>query len=467
VLFNSLEFLFIFLPIVLLVGLRLKGQPLVFWVAFVSSVFYVFAGHVWFLLPMFMTSTLDFWLGDKIQNAKTPRSRKIYLVISLCGSLGLLAYFKYFGLIVDSIQDFSVFLGMTNETTTWLPHMRVILPAGISFYTFQTLSYVIDIYRGHARAERNFTTYISFVSFFPHLVAGPLTRHNQLIPQIRHIAQFGISPLWRAGLFLFFIGLAKKVLIADRIANEIDPMISIMDTLGAFDAWTALLGYACQIYFDFSGYTDMAIGLGRLMQIELPVNFLSPYKAISPSDFWKRWHISLSQWLRDYLYISLGGNQCSAARQRMNLMITMLLGGLWHGASWNFVLWGAYHGLLLLIYHQFKQRWDAMNVKLQHMVTFLCIVLGWVFFRSANFQASIQWFESLFFIHGFFGDMVLTTPFLIFMLLGALGICFLFRNTHETDFEKWPNISVALLGAMVGICILLINYSSKFLYFQF
>lgn len=466
-LFNSLEFLLIFLPIVLLVGLRLKNKPLVFWIAFVSSIFYIFAGHVWFLLPMFVTSTLDFWIGEKIQNARSQKEKKIYLYLSLCGSLGLLAYFKYFGLIVDSIQSIMLMAGLSVDKKVWLSGARVMLPAGISFYTFQTLSYVIDIYRGTAKSEKNYITYLSFVSFFPHLVAGPLTRHNQLIPQIKKIAEFGISPRWRSGIFLFVFGLAKKVLVADRIGNEIDPLINIIESLGAVDAWFALIGYACQIYFDFSGYSDMAVGLGRLMQIELPVNFFSPYKAISPSDFWKRWHISLSLWLRDYLYISLGGNKCSASRQKFNLMLTMLLGGLWHGASWNFVFWGVYHGMLLLVYHQFKNQWDTMNVRIQQLVTFFSVGLGWVFFRASNLETSIQWFQSLFFFNGLIGQVTLLSPFLILIVILGVVICMFFRNTNEKNFNEFSNFSVVLIGILGTACLLLMNYSSRFLYFQF
>ncbi|MEZ4820506.1 MAG: MBOAT family O-acyltransferase [Bdellovibrionota bacterium] len=183
------------------------------------------------------------------------------------------------------------------------------------------------------------------------------------IPQIKVIAEKGIRPRWRAGIFLFVIGLNQKVLIADRIGNMIDPIIDNMAVMGSLESWFAMFGYGMQIYFDFSGYSDMAIGLGRLMRIELPQNFDSPYKAISPSDFWKRWHITLSKWLKDYLYIPLGGNRCSPQRQKLNLMLTMMLGGLWHGASWNFLVWGIYHGLLLLIYHLYKDKWDKLPKK--------------------------------------------------------------------------------------------------------
>jgi alginate O-acetyltransferase complex protein AlgI len=294
--------------------------------------------------------------------------------VSLAGNLGMLAYFKYSGLLVRTTESALIALGL-EESARASRWFEVILPAGISFYTFQTLSYIIDVWRGQAPAERNFVRFAGFVSFFPHLVAGPLTRHHQLIPQLARIAATGISARWREGLLLFAVGLCKKVLIADRLGNLIDPLLAPPLALDAPRAWLALLGYAFQIYFDFSGYSDMAIGLGRLFGIELPQNFNSPFKATSPSDFWRRWHMTLSAWLRDYLYITLGGNRCSPARRRFNLMITMVLGGLWHGANWTFAAWGTWHGGLLVLHHALPA-WERMSVFWQRNVTFLLVTLG-------------------------------------------------------------------------------------------
>ncbi len=466
-LFNSLEFLLFFLPIVLIVGLRLRKHYLTIWIAFVSTIFYMFAGHAWFILPMYFSALLDFWAGSQIEQCESKKSKKFYLYVSVIGNLGLLAYFKYFGFFLDTIQSILISMGFVESQSIWLPALRVILPAGISFYTFQTLSYIIDIYRGTAKPEKSFWTYFSFVSFFPHLVAGPLTRHNQLIPQIKKIAIYGFKPQWKAGLFLFIVGLSKKVLIADRIGSEIDPLILNIGTIGPFEAWFALLGYTLQIYFDFSGYSDMAIGLGRLMQIELPINFNSPYKAKSPSDFWRRWHISLSLWLRDYLYISLGGNRSTAFRQKINLFITMLLGGLWHGASWNFAIWGAYHGLLLLLYHHFKIQWDAMNQTLQRVLTFFLIAIGWVFFRSPDISSTKLWLEELFFIDEIKTSTFYPSPLLVGLVAFGLFIAMKFKNSNERDWNNLPTTACFILGVVGAACILLMNYSSKFLYFQF
>ncbi|MCB1196819.1 MAG: MBOAT family protein [Deltaproteobacteria bacterium] len=465
-LFNSLEFLLLFMPVVLIVALQLQGKWLTGWICITSIVFYAYAGHTWFLLPMILSATLDFWVGNKIFTAITPAKKRFFLILSLVANLSLLGYFKYSGLILQSLSQLLDVIDI-NHSSHIFEAWKVILPAGISFYTFQTISYTMDVYRGHGKKEKDYFAYFAFVSFFPHLVAGPLTRHNQLIPQIKRIALEGINPRWREGIFLFVAGLAKKILIADRIANIIDPIIDNMMFCGFFEAWLAVIGYAMQIYFDFSGYTDMAIGLGRLMNIELPKNFNSPYKALSPSDFWKRWHITLSMWLRDYLYIPLGGNQCSAKRQRINLMLTMMLGGLWHGASWNFLLWGIYHGVLLVIYHYNKRQWDALSENIQIGITFIFICFGWVFFRAGTFELALYWFKALLMFNGVLGDWLLLTPQLLFMVLLAMWIVFTRKNTADIQWKELTMYQSAGLGVVAAVCVLLMNYSSRFLYFQF
>src|SRR5262252_8881602 len=381
-LFSSLEFLVLFLPLTLGLALRLRGQPLLRWIALSSVIFYAFAGHWWFVVPMLVTTAVDYAVAIAIEREARPRRRAWLLGASLLGNLGLLAYFKYSSLLARTAGEALVFLGL-GPSTSWSRWLEVALPAGISFYTFQTLAYVIDVWRGEAPAERNFIRFAAFVSFFPHLVAGPLTRHHQLIPQLARIAETGIAARWQEGTFLFCVGLSKKVLIADRLGNLVDPMLAPTAPLDLVHAWLALLGYAFQIYFDFSGYSDMAIGLGRLFGIELPQNFNSPYKAVSPRDFWRRWHMTLSFWLRDYLYISLGGNRCGPARRRFNIMATMVLGGLWHGASWTFAAWGAWHGLLLLAHGELAW-WDRLGVTARRNLTFFFVTLGWVFFRAAD-----------------------------------------------------------------------------------
>ena len=464
-LFSSLEFLVLFLPVTLAVALALRGQPLLRWVAFSSVVFYAFAGHWWFIVPMLLTTGVDFWVAIAIERERRPRARRWLLAVSLAGNLGMLAYFKYSGLLVRTAEAALIALGL-EESARASRWFEVILPAGISFYTFQTLSYIIDVWRGQAPAERNFVRFAGFVSFFPHLVAGPLTRHHQLIPQLARIAATGISPRWREGLLLFAVGLCKKVLIADRLGNLVDPLLTTPLALDAPRAWLALLGYAFQIYFDFSGYSDMAIGLGRLFGIELPQNFNSPYKAASPSDFWRRWHMTLSAWLRDYLYITLGGNRCSPARRRFNLMATMILGGLWHGANWTFAAWGTWHGLLLVLHHAVPA-WERMSGFWQRNVTFFLVTLGWVFFRAESFSQAAQWFASLTGVHGIAAPWTQETAALAALVLVCLGIVRLAPNSLELPLARLGTASQVGLAGATAAALLLMNYGSKFLYFQF
>jgi alginate O-acetyltransferase complex protein AlgI len=466
VLFSSLEFLVLFFPLTLAVALRLRGQPLLRWIALSSVVFYAFAGHWWFVIPMLVTTAVDYRVAILIERQPRRAPRAWLLAVSLVGNLGMLAYFKYSDLLVRTAHDGLAFLGLERSATLsrWF---EVTLPAGISFYTFQTLAYVIDVWRGQAPAERNFVRFAGFVSFFPHLVAGPLTRHYQLIPQLARIAATGIDPRWREGILLFCIGLSKKVLIADRLGNLIDPMLAGRLELDLGRAWLALLGYAFQIYFDFSGYSDMAIGLGRLFGIELPQNFDSPYKATSPRDFWRRWHMTLSFWLRDYLYIPLGGNRCSPGRRRLNVMATMVLGGLWHGARWTFAAWGTWHGALLVL-HQSIPAWErSLSPFWQRNLTFLLVTLGWVFFRAESFARAGQWFASLAGAHGVTGAWTAETTALLGLVAACLVIVRACPNSLELPLVRLPALPQVGLAAATVVSLLLVNYGSRFLYFQF
>lgn len=378
----------------------------------------------------------------------------------------MLAYFKYSALFLSSARHGLEALGIAHGTGDWGTLLLVALPPGISFYTFQTMSYIIDVYRGDARCENDFWRFAGFVSFFPHLVAGPLTRHHQLIPGLTRMQNKGIKPRWSEGILLFSMGLCKKVLIADRIAKLIDPQIAQPQNMGFAIAWLSILGFALQIYFDFSGYSDMAIGLGRLYGIELPQNFNSPYRALNPSDFWRRWHITLSSWLRDYLYISLGGNQCSKLRRHLNLMITMLLGGLWHGANWTFAAWGFYHGLLLIIYDLMRKQWDGWHPSFQRALTFFSVCIGWVFFRANDFSTVKIWLTQALVPDANF-TALLASELIPLLSLGFL-ITQLFPNASSSPrFARLsPLLQIGMGGATV-VALLFMNYSSRFLYFQF
>jgi alginate O-acetyltransferase complex protein AlgI len=466
-LFTSLEFMVLFLPVVLGVALSLRGGALLSWIALASCVFYAFAGHAWFLIPMAVSTIIDFLVGHQLAVHERPSTRKALLWFSLVSNLGLLAYFKYSGLLVRSIQDLSATLGQPASPLIELG--AVILPAGISFYTFQTMSYVIDIYRRHAEPERSFVKYLTFVSFFPHLVAGPLTRHNQLIPQLSRIAGAGIQPAWRAGIVMFAFGLLKKVCIADRLGNWVDPQIADLGNAGAVEAWLALIGYSMQLYFDFSGYSDMAVGLGRLFNVELPQNFNSPYRALDPSDFWKRWHISLSQWLRDYLYIGLGGNRCSEWRRNFNLIVTMFLGGLWHGAHWTFALWGLYHGVLIALHHRFSAQWGRLSTASRRVSMFMLVCIGWVFFRADSLEVALDWFQALAGGNGIVQSEPSVRGLVLpcGLVLTATILATLGKNTFELEVAKLSAPRLWALGSATAVAVLLMNFASKFLYYQF
>ncbi len=472
-LFNSFSFIFLFLPLVLGISLKLKGTPLLFWIAMSSFAFYSLTGHAWFLIPMLITTCIDFFLAPYIAAAENKRKKAFLLAFSVIANLSLLFYFKYSKLLVHSHFLMEKF-GLGSDPTMYPHWVRVTselaLPAGISFYTFQTISYVVDVWRGTAHPEKSFWKFASFVAFFPHLVAGPLTRHNQLIPGLTNISKTGIiAPNWREGIFLFVVGLSKKVLIADRFAAVADPILNDLNSLNFLSAWTALLCYTMQIYFDFSGYSDMAVGLGRLFGIELPKNFNSPYKASDPSDFWRRWHITLGAWLRDYLYIPLGGNRGSLFRTNFNLMTTMVLGGIWHGAHLTFAIWGFYHGSLLIIYHQFSKKWDKWPLVLRRASTFILITLGWVFFRSNNVDGAKHWFKYLINIKGLTLQSLGAYDVSTFLLLvgGLFAVNFLPNAVGFKKFETLPILVRITLAVVAIFDILFINFSSRFLYFQF
>jgi len=460
VLFNSTTFLFLFLPCVLALCLPLRGRALLFALTISSFFFYTCAGHAWFLVPMLVTLGLDFYLGQRMAASSSPSWRRAVLCLSLSCNLALLFYFKYSGLMLRTAQG----LGFP-VSSTWTELFAVTLPAGISFYTFQTMSYMIDLYRGEAEVQTDFWKFAGFVSFFPHLVAGPLTRHNQLIPQLSRISDEGIVPRWRAGIYLFAIGLAKKVLIADRIAAHIDPILNHAVGMGLFPAWGALLGYTLQIYFDFSGYSDMAIGLGRLFGIELPVNFNSPYRSLSPREFWKRWHITLSEWIRDYVYIPLNSRRDSRLHALGTLIVTMFLGGLWHGAGWTFAAWGVYHGILLAAHRLCSKAWDRLPALLRMTATFMLVSLGWVLFRAPSFGEALFWFKNLAGAGG--PGLGLEPSFILLLGLGFFVVFFVPNAVSYERYEELPVTAQAALGLAAAAAILTMGGTSRFIYFQF
>lgn len=349
-------------------------------------------------IVLIMASTLvDFLVGRSLHDARG-RSRLWLLITSLAANLGLLGFFKYYNFLVGSLAGL---LGVSPRAL----HLDIVLPVGISFYTFQSMSYTIDVYRGKLEPVKRLTDFALYVAFFPQLVAGPIVRAREFFPQL-----FQWQPpsheRTEKGISLILIGLVKKMVLADNFARISDLYFGdVAAHPGAWAAWSATFAFAMQIFFDFSGYTDIARGCGRLFGYEFPVNFRRPYLAGSITEFWRRWHISLSSWLRDYLYIPLGGNRKGSWRTYENLMVTMLLGGLWHGASWNFVFWGGFHGLLLAAERLVRDRFQGVSipewlrlvlVPFRTAATFILVMVGWVFFRASSFQDSFAVLNSMF-----------------------------------------------------------------------
>ncbi len=400
-------------------------------------------------------STIVDWFVAKWMAASTiKRRRKALLCTSLAFNLGLLAYFKYAG-----------FLGITDAP--------LVVPIGISFYTFMTLSYTIDVYLGRGRPARSFLDYALYVTFFPHLVAGPIVRVNELVPQFEQPRR-ATGPMLAWGLALVVLGLFEKIVLADGLLAPAVDMVYGGKVPSTAGAWAGTIAFAGQIFCDFSGYSTCAIGVALCLGFSLPDNFRSPYAAVGFSDFWRRWHISLSSWLRDYLYIPLGGNRHGAIRTNINLMLTMLIGGLWHGASWTFVVWGGLHGLYLVAERVLVRvmpaspLWSAPLVRFGlALLTFALVCIAWVFFRAATFDQAFAICRAM-----FGGASGTTNSFVMFALAPVsllLAVHWLMRDTTlETVVERtsWP-VRTALLSAMTLSLLLFSGVERAFIYFQF
>jgi D-alanyl-lipoteichoic acid acyltransferase DltB (MBOAT superfamily) len=381
VLFNSPVFVAFFLVVFSAYWALARWERARVWLLLIASYVFYGAWDARFLALMAFSTLLDYGLALGMERTQSPARRRLLMGLSLVGNLGLLGFFKYCNFFIDQARSLLHAFGASGD----LSSLDVILPVGISFYTFQTLSYTLDVYRGQLRAERSLPRFALFVAFFPQLVAGPIVRASDFLPQIPRSPRL-TAAAFESGLALIAWGLFKKVVIADLLGTEVvDPLWSRPEQFGGLASLLGIYAYALQIYGDFSGYSDCAIGVARLLGFELCENFDAPYRACSPRDFWRRWHISLSTWLRDYLYISLGGNRDGTWRTYRNLILTMLLGGLWHGASWMFVIWGAYHGLLLVLDRLVDFKFvdgDRPGVWLRRLVMFQFTCLGWVLFRS-------------------------------------------------------------------------------------
>lgn len=482
--FNSITFL-VFLSIVLAAYYRLRhrGQNILLVIA--SYVFY--GWWDWrFLSLLFFTTVFDFWCAQQLEKQTEPHQRKIFLSFSMIVNLGVLGIFKYFNFFADSLGHVLNFFGMKAS----FPILHIVLPVGISFYTFMSMSYTIDVYRRELRATNNLLDFMLFVSFFPHLVAGPIVRASVLLPQCQRTRVISATQVTN-GIWQILMGYIKKVVIADRLAEIVNwgfsqpsPPFSNANT------WLIIYAFAFQIYGDFSGYSDIARGLAKLMGFELVTNFKAPYLVTNPSTFWQHWHISLSTWLRDYLYIPLGGNRKGRVRTYINLMLTMLLGGLWHGAGAAFVLWGLFHGILLSIHHLWqdltgRKKRAATNELApigiaQRITKFLLIIfffhltcIGWLLFRagtlpphSGQVRVVHEYLQAMFTpsLAGGLSPLALA----VFML-GGLALFFQWHFEKMDNFASWRFRwqAAGTTFALALIIALGVFKGGQFIYFQF
>ena len=404
-LFNTIEFL-IFFMIVISTLVIIKHRKFQHFFILAASYFLFYYSSNYLIILLIFTTLWDFYFGNLIYQSKNIRTKKLILIISLAGNLGLLGFFKYADFAIMQIN----FLGQQFDLGTQIPLLNLALPIGISFYTFHSITYTVTIYRGQMEPAKSFTEYAIFVAFFPQLVAGPILRAYQFLPQLRENIKNSeiVSKLrliviqnsnLKLGTTLMALGFFKKMFFADNISPLVNSVFSNPTGLDSLTIILGTIGFGIQIYCDFSGYTDIAIGAALILGFKLPINFNKPYFATSPSDFWKRWHISLSSWLRDYLYVPLGGNRKSSLRTYTNLIIVMFLGGLWHGASWNFVIWGLLHGLYLAIHRLFQDKISqtkffrffltSYGKIISILVMQYFVFLAWIPFRVRDFDFMI------------------------------------------------------------------------------
>ena len=474
--FASSIFLFWFLPFVLAVYYAIPARRLDVRNGLLTSASLVFYG--WWMpkfLPLLLFSAaVDYVVGRRLEATTGLLRRKLLLATSCVVNLGLLAVFKYSGLAAATFSE----LGGA-PLPDWLARIgSVVLPVGISFYTFQTLGYSIDVYRRTTAASRSFFDFLCFVSLFPQLVAGPIVRYRDLAASLQSRTSTGV--LAATGAFFFMAGFVKKVLIADTLAGPADmlfgPEAVSAPPLAAptfIEAWAGVLAYAGQIYFDFSGYSDMAIGLGLAFGFRFPINFDAPYRATSITEFWRRWHMTLSVWLRDYLYIPLGGDRRGAFRTYVNLALTMLLGGLWHGAAWTFVAWGAYHAFWLMFERALGRRafYSAAPAWLCAAVTFLIVAVGWVFFRARSFGDAAVVFGALFGVGGVGADCgrlglggEILTP-----MIAASAAWTIVKARTTAEAAQRPGFEALIIPLVFvwSVLHLIFQADSPFLYFRF
>ncbi len=472
--FSSSLFLLYFLP-VFLIAYYLLPSRLKNIFTLLSSIFFYAWGAPDFIFIVLASIFIDFYLVDWMHKSTLPKARKILLTISVILNTGMLAWFKYANFLIDNVNAGLSWFNI--EPITWL---GIALPIGISFFTFQKLTYTVDVYRGVHSPLRKMTDYAMYILMFPQLIAGPIVRFHEIADQIESRRAYATVDARLLGFFRFVVGLSKKVLIANVLGEEVDRIFGM--TAGDIStplAWIGIVAYSFQIYYDFSGYSDMAIGIGRMIGFRFPENFNNPYISQNITEFWRRWHITLGRWMRDYLYIPLGGSRVSTARMYLNLWIVFLISGLWHGAAWNFVVWGGFHGLFLIADRMFFIRFTRFIGKYPSiLITYIITLVGWVLFRAESLNYAFDYLSRMF----AFGDWKMQTGFdTEFVWMMILGAVFAFiasigniENWWMAVMEKKKKNTLAVLMIFVAIiftaiCVASITSSSfnPFIYFRF
>lgn len=468
--FSGITYLVYFLPVFILLY-HLVPHKLKNAVILIASIYFYSWGGPKFVFVILGTTFLDFLLVNAMQNQKTQKSKRLYLIVSLCLNLGLLFYFKYCNFFIENIN---ALLGME---ISWV---KVVLPIGISFYTFESLTYVIDVYRGVHKPLKNVWHYQTYILLFPKLIAGPIVRYHDIADQITDREKNYTAEIKLSGFLIFCLGLAKKTILANTLGMQADAVFKLpAEQIDTAAAWTGALAYTFQIYFDFSGYSDMAIGLGKIMGFKLPENFNNPYISGSVTEFWRRWHITLGTWMRNYLYIPLGGNKVSTGKLYRNLIVVFLFSGLWHGASWNFVLWGAYHGFFLVIERLFLGRvLDKLGKFVALPITFIIIMTGWVLFRNEDLAYAWQVIRQMYAFDFFTGKFVLNNDFITMALVGVLVSLFAvtprtkeLQNTiygeNFSNSGRWAALLCGIVLYYVSLSYVSALNFNPFIYFRF
>ncbi len=468
--FSSITFLIYFLPVFLLLY-HLAPNKYKNAVVLIASIYFYSWGGPKFIFVILATTFLDYFLVNAMQNQKTKKAKNVLLVFSLCLNLGLLFYFKYCNFFIDNVN------AILGTEISWV---KVVLPIGISFYTFESLTYVIDVYRGVHKPLKNFWNYQTYILLFPKLIAGPIVRYNDIADQITNREKNYKADIKLSGFLIFCLGLAKKTILANTLGMQADAVFKLdPEQLDTAAAWTGALAYTFQIYFDFSGYSDMAIGLGKIMGFRFPENFNNPYTSSSITEFWRRWHITLGTWMKNYLYIPLGGNKTSNVKLYRNLFIVFLLSGLWHGASWNFVLWGAYHGLFLVMErlflgHLFKKAGKFISVP----ITFIIIITGWVLFRNENLGFAFNVIKNMYSFNFTDGKFAMNNDFVFMVTLAFLFSFFAIFNKTKilqtklygeqfSNSSRWLTVLTSVVLFYISLSYISALDFNPFIYFRF